>query len=784
MIADDADGGNFEFATSPANNAGVITAPGVNVYGGDATVLTPSAGTNRQATWTFTDLEAGVYQISLSAIIAMVSPGATSIQVFVNGVPYAGLPSSLGALASTDDFRNVHGDSELAWRPLAVSVGVPAGETLSVKLTLGGGTGMLVADAVRLDRAVSTSYGYDKNGNVTTETDTRDNTTTHVYDELGREWQMISSDPDGLSSTLRSLVTERIFDGYGNTIEEDRGYRTSVTVVTRRDMFDYDRRNRLLEQVINDSPLSGSDKNVTTQYEYDAVGNLVTVTDALGYQTHYRYDDLNQQIDEYQEVTKGLSENAPLVVATYTAVGNTWTGLPISAYTVTHQTILEFDFHAEQLAQAYVIGIDTDTSYSDFAEKVHYFELGGINSFPAFFTTDFRQERLPDETIHVRIPIGQYLSEADKATGLSISNIVIGNIDGRTGLAAEDVGKSTFSNIKLYDSDEVRTVRTYDLLGNVETVREASDPREITTRYTYDRLGQLRHEYLDDGGTMARDYETTYDLVGNVKEERNNTAGTKTVHDYDRLYRLIKTTQPDPDGIATTPNGLVDTFTYDAVGNLIAETNGENETIRRQYNQLGQVISQTDGNGDETRYRYDSEGNLLSVTDAEQNTTKYSYDPLNRIATETNAFGTRSYVYNVAGNVDRINDRNGNHIKYVYDGLDRKTDEYWRNGVTPGTVPVHVLRWEYDLLDRVVKSVDGNTNYGGTSDDIVDTYVYDGLSRLTEQRNYDPAVSTQGQSSGIRRVRQTYRYVFQFGVAGTEFRRKPIAKTSTRRRVK
>jgi YD repeat-containing protein len=149
------------------------------------------------------------------------------------------------------------------------------------------------------------------------------------------------------------------------------------------------------------------------------------------------------------------------------------------------------------------------------------------------------------------------LSDGDKASGLAISKPVFVNSEGRFGLADADYGYTTFSSIRLYESDEVRTATNYDDRGNVASAQTKSDPRKIVTRYEYDRLGRQTKKTLDAGGSMERQYTTVYDANGNMLVEnspwgdpsafgplQNPPIVVQTVHQYDNLNRLIKTIPP------------------------------------------------------------------------------------------------------------------------------------------------------------------------------------------------------------------------------------------------
>ncbi|MCI0333620.1 MAG: NucA/NucB deoxyribonuclease domain-containing protein [Planctomycetes bacterium] len=792
-IADDANGGNASFSAS----ADATTDAASTAYGRDWTFLS-SGATGRQFTWTFNSLAAGQYRVSLShANVDLLASGlgaAATVQVVG-----AGVSVPLSQLDAPADLYTVHGERAIGWHSLkdaagqAYPINVAEGGSLSVQLIANDTSGFLIADAVRIDRLVSRSFQYDKNGNLIEETDTRGFATTHNYDELSRLDQTVSADPDGTVTTLASLITDRKYDGFGNLVSEVHGHVTSTSppqyADRRTDTFEYDKRNRLTKETINST--GPPTEQLVTAYEYDNVGNTVRVIDPVGAETLYRYDNLDRLIDEYQNTgedrplqpilitpsTDGLYyadgqiNSSAFVISpdqkSITLSGNAWKAISINTF-VSQNTILEFEFESDQLAEVHMIGFDSNNSHVS-QDHGHFFELAGDDTPGSLYRKEFRREVLPNGKVKFHIPIGQYLTDEEKISLLAVNRLVLVNYETRE-LAPVDQGKSTFSDIRLYESDEVRTVTTYEAAGNVETVRTASDPRNITTRYEYDAVGRPTREILDAGGPMERKYTTVYDAAGNIvaEESPSGTIGSsstvKTVHEYDPLNRLVKTTLPDPDSNPATHDDLVTKFKYDVVGNVIREVNGvvvinpllfdDMEVTYTDYDPQGRPIAQTDGNGDETHYRYDSEGNLASVTDAEENVTSYAYDGLNRVKTETNAFGARTNTYNVVGNLDSVTDRNGRIRKFSYDTLDRRTLEEWKTAANPTIT--HALSWQYDDLGRVIKQVDSNNAVLGDAGDLIDTFAYDGLGRLTEETNYDPA--TTSGSSGRPEIRQAYVY--------------------------
>ena len=724
---------------------------GVGAYGSDMRMV---SGTNPQVTWAFSNLEPGNYRVSISS--AMLGSWYGAVVEIPGTTP---LSKTIEQLKPSTDFTTIHHDRAIGWE-IVGTVTVASAQTLTVLLKRNGES-VLLPDAVRIDRIVSNDFEYDKTGQVTKSTDTRGNVTDYQYDELGRQIKVTLPDPDGVAS-LGRLETRTIYDGYGNRKEtiENRGT-PSLSTDDRTNTYAYDKRNRLTQVIVDE----GTDReNITTKYSYDAVGNKTSEIDALVHETRYRYDALNRVIDIYEDYGNGAAAAQSLQLGTpssstgvafannntqITLTGTTATWVPLSStgqtYNVTHRTVLEFTVATQNLAAFQIIGIDSDASFSGAAETNHYFQLGG--TLKTSVNTEFIQEIQPDGSVRIQIPIGEYLSSVEKYSQFPITRLAFLTA-GAAGLNAADVPKTTFSNIKIYESDEIRTVTSYDTRGNIVSVEEKSDPRGIKTTFEYDRLGRQTAKILDAGGSQQRKYTTVFDAAGNVIVERSPAAGAagftaETRYQYDHLKRLIATTPPDPDGLWNTPNGLVTTFAYDAAGNVIRETNGEGETTHTFYDAEGRTISALDGNGDETRYRYDSEGNLTLIIDAEQNVTTFTYDGLNRQKTEkiTALVGTtvqqltRTNFYDNAGNLQQITDRNGRTRTFTYNTLDRRIAEAWSG------VPGNVLTWQYDDLGRVTKETDNGT---------VNTYTFDGLGRLIEQTNYDrprPAVARHPRSA-------------------------------------
>src|SRR4029077_16291698 len=110
-----------------------------------------------------------------------------------------------------------------------------------------------------------------------------------------------------------------------------------------------------------------------------------------------------------------------------------------------------------------------------------------------------------------------------------------------------------------------------------------------------------------------------------IKDENGN----RTVFDYDALNRPLHITLPDPDG-AGLLQSPVTSFTYDADGRLLTETDPRGNITHYEYDARGRRTSIIDAAQGESDYTYDGNGNLLSERDSLGHVTSYRYDARNR----------------------------------------------------------------------------------------------------------------------------------------------------------
>ncbi len=206
----------------------------------------------------------------------------------------------------------------------------------------------------------------------------------------------------------------------------------------------------------------------------------------------------------------------------------------------------------------------------------------------------------------------------------------------------------------------------------------------------------------------------------------------------------------------TDPNGNITTFTHDADGNMLTETEAygtaDQRTTTYTYNSFGQVLTETDNDGNITIYTYDANGNMLTkteaygtvdertttytynvygqmltTTDPDGNTTTNTYDQYGNLETVTNALNqTTTYTYDIMSNLLLTTDTNGNVTTYQYDLRDRLIRETKPDG--------GIINYEYDLAGNRTAITDANGNRT--------TFTYDSLNRLIELRTPNSELTT------------------------------------------
>ncbi|NLF07278.1 MAG: RHS repeat protein, partial [Pirellulaceae bacterium] len=158
-----------------------------------------------------------------------------------------------------------------------------------------------VIAAVLPDGGVFTT-AYDGGGRVVADTDALGNMTRYEHDLLGRVTKITDAE---------SGETDLVYDPAGNLVS----VADALDMETRHEFDNLGRLTKIVENYVDGvyNP-SFTDEDVTTEFGYDADGNLVSAADPLGNTTTYEYDEIGRVTRITSADPDGLGDLTSLVV--------------------------------------------------------------------------------------------------------------------------------------------------------------------------------------------------------------------------------------------------------------------------------------------------------------------------------------------------------------------------------------------------------------------------------------------------------------------------------------
>ncbi|MEP7296796.1 MAG: Ig-like domain repeat protein [Burkholderiales bacterium] len=349
----------------------------------------------------------------------------------------------------------------------------------------------------------------------------------------------------------------------------------------------------------------------------------------------------------------------------------------------------------------------------------------------------------------------------------------------------------------------------YDAVGSLIT---SIDPNANATQKFYDtlqRTSTLVQPLPAAGGTTPQ-VQFGYDGQDNltsVKDPRNLT----TSYTVNGLGDTAALASPDSGGTAST---------YDIAGNLKTRTDARGKTATFAYDVLNRLKSITYSTGTPTVFEYDggttpvanSIGKLSKITD-ESGTTTYTYDGFGNVATKTStivsAAGTKSftvsYTWGTTGpataKLVAIKYPSGTVVNYGYDATERlnavTANPVNANGVgTSGTtLPIisaitynggnAIKGWNwsdgtayqrgFDAFGRLASYPIGNPNGTGAAAGLLRTLNYDNAGRIvgythtrsgTAQPSFDQTFGYDGLDRLIQNTMANATYGFSYDQTG------------------
>ncbi|MBE5833865.1 MAG: hypothetical protein E7309_04435 [Butyrivibrio sp.] len=520
------------------------------------------------------------------------------------------------------------------------------------------------------------SYSYDDENNITTATEQNGLKVEYLSDERGRNigTRYVGVEPGDTVQDVNN--SEKVVEEH--CTYNERNQKTSVTdrrgYTTR---YFYDRHGHLTK-VIGPDGLNES-------YTYNADGKLVNKKDSEGNSYKYTYD------------------------------------LEGNLYSIT-------DPEGNRTRYYYEDGKVTKIKSADRLEvSLSYDENGHISSITdkAGVTTKYECDSLGRVTATIDALGNRTEYTLDESDNITSVTDPLGNVT-----------RYAYNSANLLEEiinpDGTTKIWAYNEIGKPFLY---IDEEDHTTRITYNSSWKEDSITLPNGGEI----HYTYDLLGNMICV-TDPMGRKTGYSHDKAGNVLTVAavidaEKDSDNNGT-PNGtdaktiINRAYTYDKLGRVKTETDGEGNTTTYTYDKNGNVITVTHANGSKTENSYDSMGRLVSTTDPEGNVTSYTYDVSGNLKTTTDPIGvvTENYYeggklvkvtkkaatddltvdqeeiivnifeYDECGRLNKQTETDGLYIEYSYDKAGRTSTVTGSNG--------RVIKYSYDSMGRVAQTDD------------------------------------------------------------------------------
>ena len=449
-----------------------------------------------------------------------------------------------------------------------------------------------------------------------------------------------------------------------------------------------------------------------TVFEYDAVGNLVSVLDAEDQTTTSEYDRLGRLVKETLPDPDGPGPKHALeTVFTYDTVGNLLTEAivdvdgDLSGDLVTSFTYDDLD------RQTSIVAPNSDTTVFAYDAVGNLASTtDGAQNTTSFFYDDL--DRLVQET-----------------NAFGKSRLFTYYVEGNLHVAVDRNGR-----LRVFEYDQldrlieerwrvsqqdltlVNTINsTYDEIGRLKSIGDNS----FTDSFRYDKLDRLtEHIRGDVGGQQLVVFGYNYNDSGNlwfISELIDNVLVSFRTYNFDGLDRTTMVLQEPAFDFTNTKRVQ---FTYDNLGNF--------KTITRKIN--GIDFESADLVTTST-YDYDLAHRLTSLSHdvgaASPIDYSFAYDAASRIVDFTSPDGTNAIGYDAAG---QLTSASLTAEAYTYDDNGNRTNTGYTTGTNNQITADGTFTYDYDdegnVLFRTRILLD-------PADDFQTVYTWDHRNRLT-----------------------------------------------------
>ncbi len=450
-----------------------------------------------------------------------------------------------------------------------------------------------------------TQYGYDAMGDRVQTIDNYTRVTGYAYDAYRRMAN---------ETTPLHEVTKFVYDRAGNLAAKTEPNGTVIR-------FAYDRSNRLLQTLYPGGP--------SATLAYDADGN-VKEKKAFELDDFYTYDQLdrvNQTRQVFLDVALTVWHNY-----TYDANGNrrTMDGYGGGSYTWDKNNRIHNETDAAGHTWTYAYGKDGQLlreTYPDSEYVTYAYDRDGR----LVLETSYKAAgSILEQLAYIYDKVGNIVTKQTPQTPIGIStwydsgccqsftdNLAVSGLQTSPQTVTVSVSAAGTWLGGEPGIPDTGYVSWYFLLNGVETLLGSQsytlEGRLVHFSGTYSAQASVRNGDVLAGEIYFTSNQDSTETTTSMSVEYVSSTNP-TTYAYDKEYRLYQ---------ATNPDGTVNRYTYDAVGNWATSTTG-GSTVTYSYNGDDELASSSNGYS----YAYDANGNRISQTLGSV-TTHYTYDYAN-----------------------------------------------------------------------------------------------------------------------------------------------------------
>ena len=664
--------------------------------------------------------------------------------------------------------------------------------------------------------SLTTSFGYDSEGNVNSITNAEGKVSTKTFNSEGLLVSESTPDPDG-SGFLSASTTTYSYDFLGRlgSKTDARGGTTSYTydgVNNRLSLTDHTGNETTWSyDALDRTTIETNELNDARSFVYDAMSNLTRKTDRNGRVTQYDYDQLNRRTTE--KWLSGTSQTPSIAIATtqeggalnevqtvgYQDVDGGFSGtftLSYGGYTTasisTGASAASVKSALEALTSIGTGNVTVAKSPASSSEEswVITFKgtLGGANqaqmtinatgvsswgSLTEIETTNLNGRAAQDEiqTVAITNATGGTFRLAYKGqTTIPIAyNASASSVDAAlealstVGSSAVTVALASGVYTITFGGGSLDNTNVNSLQGDVSTATYGTVDRTISK--TYNAASQVT-QVSEPSATI--DY--TLDNLGRTTTIVNTIAGLTPTVTFDQIFSTGSDRTQLRAKISTTNDFKTD-FTFDTLGrmtDIVQQGNSGNAVASKHvtlaYNKLDQFTAFN---------RFESTGTSSQVA-----STDFAYDTLNRLTDLDHKQGstnlaTYDYTYDYASRMTGVNSSQDGQTDYTHDATDQLTGaDHTGQADESYSFNANGSRSAYTIGSNNLITSDGTFDY--TYDDegnritktnissgSYTTYTWDYRNRLTAVKEYNSSntllkETTYAYDTSNRLVKSTY----------------------------